>query len=914
MKRILYWILPVMVLCLALTATPVMAEEESFTEYQQRPVYFAGETQSERALLSEAALEDFTALFLKEASTCSERIDISSLKIPYSEAMVVQLREYIWYEMPEAFHCYGILMWYNSKYITSIVVTYYPYADTAEEYAVCHGQMLAAADLLLEGIEGNSKLTDVQKALLLHDRLSFWATYDTSVSSGVLTDYPVTDFSAYGALGTRVTVCQGYTMAYMYLLDRVGIRNDYCASTALRHAWNIVYIDDKPYHVDVTWDDPDNGLYGLVEHENFLISTDALVETGHEASDYITTPVDKTYDDAFWRDVCSPFRLLNDKIYYYDINTDTMKCIDGAQHKTLFTVNADRSFGISLAVHNGWLLYSTKENVIAYDPVHGDSVEVFSFSASRMGWIDGFFYENGQLQIQTVDIDESYYYKTTITQLTLDLPDVTSKNGWVDGHYYENDVMVKNQWREDEDGIFFVKEDGTLAVSTWIEVSGGWCRVDENGYLLCSTWFYDGSGWNYLSADGFKVLSDWIYIDGNAYYCDNNGYRVTGNYTIDGTVYLFDNNGVLLNEDAPSIAFHPEDAVVNSGESVTFSVTALGKVTSYRWQYRKIHKWFDTSMDGFNTDALTVEATGSRHGYDYRCVITFADGTVLESQPAKLTVNTYIEITGAPNDQVVVLGYKGQFTVAAEGESLKYQWEYKRPDGTRWIETAMEGATKPTVYIESTTARDGYQYRCRVTDAAGKTVYSNVATMSVLSFKTHPVDVFAPTGETVQFTVSTSVRSGFTYQWQYRRSENGNWTNTTLSGYNTATLSVPAKNKNGYQYRCVVTGSKNSKLESKAAILHHGDPVTVSAQTEKLTASVGQTAVFTVNAQNAYSYQWYYCTRTGTVWTKTTMPGCDTPSLQVAVTAGRNGYKYKCAITGLDGKIYDSEPATLIVK
>ncbi|MBR4863845.1 MAG: hypothetical protein IKU07_04650 [Oscillospiraceae bacterium] len=39
--------------------------------------------------------------------------------------------------------------------------------------------------------------------------------------------------------------------------------------------------------------------------------------------------------------------------------------------------------------------------------------------------------------------------------------------------------------------------------------------------------------------------------------------------------------------------------------------------------------------------------------YDYRCTVTFADGTELVSEMAELTVNTYINITSHPNDQVL---------------------------------------------------------------------------------------------------------------------------------------------------------------------------------------------------------------------------------------------------------------------
>ena len=116
---------------------------------------------------------------------------------------------------------------------------------------------------------------------------------------------------------------------------------------------------------------------------------------------------------------------------------------------------------------------------------------------------------------------------------------------------------------------------------------------------------------------------------------------------------------------------------------------------------------------------------------------------------------------------LVALGYKGQFTVAAEGEGLKYQWYFKRPGVDAWGETSMEGANRPTVLIESNAARDGYQYKCRITDVTGNVVFTEPATMRVLSFTSNPKETFAATGSTVTFSVTASVDSGFTYQWQY---------------------------------------------------------------------------------------------------------------------------------------------------
>ena len=374
--------------------------------------------------------------------------------------------------------------------------------------------------------------------------------------------------------------------------------------------------------------------------------------------------------------------------------------------------------------------------------------------------------------------------------------------------------------------------------------------------------------------------------------------------------------GSKLPEVIPSvITKQPEAIHAETGTEVQFHVEAEGDIVSYKWEYRKVWKWFNTSMTGYNTDTLTVTATGARNGYDYRCIITFADGTVLTSEMAELTVTTYITEVQSPNDQTVVNGYKGQFTAAAEGEGIKYKWYYKRPDGTKWIETSMEGNNKPTVMIETNAQRDGYQYRCLITDVTGNVeVWTEPATMRVLSFKSHPVETFAATGSTVQFTVTTSVDSGFTYQWQYRRNATANWTDTSLTGYNTATLTVDATlARNGYEYRCVLTGSKNSKIESKGAVLHVGDPVVFTTQPANVTVAAGEVATFTVTAENAFAYQWQYKSATMTAFRNTSADGNQTATLNVTTKDSNNGYQYRCVVTGLDGQEYISEAATLTI-
>ena len=498
-------------------------------------------------------------------------------------------------------------------------------------------------------------------------------------------------------------------------------------------------------------------------------------------------------------------------------------------------------------------------------------------------------------------------------------------NGWRQGdgwQYFENGILAVNRWITTEGKTYYCGSDGYRVYGDQL-IDGESYRFDEEGALMerYTVTFkdYDGmvlSQAAYYAGDEVTVPADPVREADSLYTYAFAGWTpavavVTGNaeYTATYTATEIP----VIRENA--ITQQPEAITVKSGETVQFSVEATGDILSYKWEYRKVFKWFDTSMEGYNTDTLTVPATGARNGYDYRCLITFADGTEVYSEPAELTVQTEITDIQSPNDQTVVLGYKGQFSAEAKGESVKYRWYYQRPSSELWIETSMEGCTSATVMIETTTARDGYKYRCKITDITGLEVFTEAATMRVLSFASHPETKFTPVGEIVQFTVQTSVSDGFTYQWQYRRSETGTWNNTSMDGYNTATLSVEATlARNGYQYRCVLTGSKQSKLESKAATLYVGDPVVITAQPSSVTVAAGNNAVFTVEAEGVYAYQWQYRSAGSTKWYNTGAEGNQTAQLTIPAAAGKNGYQYRCQLYGYDGIDYYTKAVILAVR
>ena len=66
---------------------------------------------------------------------------------------------------------------------------------------------------------------------------------------------------AYGALINRLAVCDGFSAAFALLAQKLGFEcmivsgKSTCTSSSFsEHAWNIIKIDDKYYHIDITWD------------------------------------------------------------------------------------------------------------------------------------------------------------------------------------------------------------------------------------------------------------------------------------------------------------------------------------------------------------------------------------------------------------------------------------------------------------------------------------------------------------------------------------------------------------------------------------------------------------------------------------------------------------------------------------
>lgn len=173
----------------------------------------------------------------------------------------------------------------------------------------------------------SKNMSDLQKAIALHDYLAVNCEYDKeNLEANTL---PQEVFTTYGVFVNRSAVCQGYALAYKYLLNQAGIECHMVTSDVMNHAWNLIKLDGQYYQVDVTWDDPTWDLVGRAQHKYMFCSDAAFQDENHKHHDWSVTEgssvvnyqaTDTRYDNAFWTDCTSPLILSDNDCYYISPN------------------------------------------------------------------------------------------------------------------------------------------------------------------------------------------------------------------------------------------------------------------------------------------------------------------------------------------------------------------------------------------------------------------------------------------------------------------------------------------------------------------------------------------------------------------------------------------------------------------
>ncbi len=164
----------------------------------------------------------------------------------------------------------------------------------------------------------DSSWSDLKKALFINDYMALTCEYDLTYSK----------YTAYDNIVGHTSVCQGYAEAYWLLMNRLGVDCKIVTSWDLNHAWNLVKVGGKWYHVDVTWNDPLPNREGRSRHEYFLLSDEEMYNSGHNTTDWclsyegsasaVGLAVDKTYDCYSWRNYNSGIAISANGFYFVD--------------------------------------------------------------------------------------------------------------------------------------------------------------------------------------------------------------------------------------------------------------------------------------------------------------------------------------------------------------------------------------------------------------------------------------------------------------------------------------------------------------------------------------------------------------------------------------------------------------------
>ncbi len=183
---------------------------------------------------------------------------------------------------------------YEKTYYTGIKIHYTMDADSRIK-------AIDKLDRVVADILNERPMTDDQYEveLYLHDKLAAICTYDFTAENAEF-QYPHS-FSAYGALVEGKAVCTGYSQAMQLLLKRIGIPctviTGHDKQTGTPHMWNLVTINGKNYHLDVTWNDShDHPIY------NYFNIPTTQIEATHSIDDKqpsVDTCV--TYEDNYHR-------------------------------------------------------------------------------------------------------------------------------------------------------------------------------------------------------------------------------------------------------------------------------------------------------------------------------------------------------------------------------------------------------------------------------------------------------------------------------------------------------------------------------------------------------------------------------------------------------------------------------------
>ena len=281
---------------------------------------------------------------------------------------------------PELFYVDNKIQSYYNSYTGEVAITNLFYKNSYNEIAKMRVEFEEEVDYIISTLDEN--MNDIEIILAIHEYFLIHFTYD----------YTYSIYNAYDILINKSGVCQAYSLAYKYILNKLGFECWLVTSDTINHAWNVVKLGDHYYHIDTTWNDAYSTL-GKANHDNFLKSENAIIELGHIDINEIYPAEDIGYDDYFWLETSNGMTYLDGK-WYYISNSGHLTSYDFAtdEIETIYKPNIFISFGevySNVQEYNGKLLYNSKNTIYSINTDGTGETPIYTLSSSETRSIFG---------------------------------------------------------------------------------------------------------------------------------------------------------------------------------------------------------------------------------------------------------------------------------------------------------------------------------------------------------------------------------------------------------------------------------------------------------------------------------------------------------------------------------------------
>lgn len=247
------------------------------------------------------------------------------------------------------------------------------------------------------------------------------------------------------------------------------------------------------------------------------------------------------------------------------------------------------------------------------------------------------------------------------------------------------------------------------------------------------------------------------------------------------------------------------------------------------------------------------------------------------------------------------VGKTARVTVSAKGEGLQYTWYFKNPGEEKFQVT--NSYKKASYSLKMTESNSGRQVYCVITDKKGKSVQTDVATLSTITITQQPTGAAAADGKVAKAQVEAT-GTGLTYQW-YIKSKNGS--TFTKSSVKKAVYSCKmSKANSGRQVYCVITDAYGNAQKTETVTL---SCITVTKQPKSVAVANGKTAKVTVTAAGeALAYKWFIKSANGSNYSPSSIKSVSYSMKMTDAKAGRMVY---CVITDKYGNSVQTNVALL---